>query len=222
MASDLSLVHRVRKPTASEPGTPPLLLLLHGVGSNEEDLMGLAPHLDGRFFVVSARAPIPLRPGAYAWYPVAFGPQGPVGDPAAAEQSRQALLRFLPEVTSAYNLDPNRVYLLGFSQGAIMSLAVALTQPEVLAGVVLLSGRLYPEKLRERVDPTRIADLPIFVGHGTEDTVLPIHHGREIRQVLQNLPVRLSYHEYPMSHEISPQTLQDIQNWFSQQLGPFA
>src|SRR5437763_10158037 len=112
----LSLTHLTREPTAPAEGAPPLLLLLHGVGSNEADLFGLAPELDGRFFVVSARAPITLGPGAYGWFHVAFTPQGPAIIPAEAEQSRQALLRFIDEVVEAYGVDPRRVYLMGFSQ----------------------------------------------------------------------------------------------------------
>ena len=88
---ELSLVHLVREPLVKEEH-PPLLLLLHGVGSNEEDLYGLVPYLDKRFLIVSARAPITLEPGSYAWFELTFTPQGPIINPAQAEASRKKLI----------------------------------------------------------------------------------------------------------------------------------
>ena len=107
-------------------------MLLHGVGSNEQDLIGLAPALDSRFFVVSARAPITLGHGSYAWYPVQFTPTGHIMDPDEAERSRLLILKFVDELTQSYNIDRERVFLMGFSQGCIMSLAAALTVPKKL------------------------------------------------------------------------------------------
>src|SRR5215470_2512860 len=120
----LSLVHLVRQPSV-ETSVPPLLLLLHGVGSNEHDLFGLAPFLDERFLIISARAPNTLAPGSHAWFEVDFTPQGPVINPVQAEASRKALIAFLGEAITTYNADPKQVYLLGFSQGAIISASVA-------------------------------------------------------------------------------------------------
>ena len=125
----LSLTHIVRQPAVPSEGRPPLLILLHGVGSNEQDLMGLAPSLDGRFLIVSARAPISLSQGAYAWFHIQFTPNGIVIRPEEAEASRLQLLKFVDEVVEAYQADPARVFLMGFSQGSIMSLAASLTSP---------------------------------------------------------------------------------------------
>lgn len=215
----LSLTHLVRKPAAASDGQkPPLLLLLHGVGSNEHDLIGLAPHLDSRFFVVSARAPVTLGPGAFGWYPVAFTPQGPVGDATQARASRDALGRFIPEAVAAYGLDAERVYLMGFSQGAIMSLYLALTQPEAVTAIVPMSGRLLPEAWAERASDAALDGLPVFAVHGTRDTVLPIHEGRAIQSNLSTVPVDLTYTEYDMAHEVAPQSLADIRAWLTGRL----
>jgi len=92
----LSLVHRVRAPQDGA-APPPLLLLLHGVGSHEEDLLGLAPYLDPRFLIVSARGPVTLAPGMYAWFQVVLDPANPVINPEQAESSRRAIIRFIDE-----------------------------------------------------------------------------------------------------------------------------
>lgn len=213
----LPLVHLVRQP-AIEAETPPLLLLLHGIGSNEHDLYGLAPFLDQRFLIISVRAPNTLGPGSYAWFEADFTPRGPVINPEQAETSRKTLITFLYEATTAYNADPKRIYLMGFSQGAIMSASVALTQPELVAGAVLMSGRILPE-VRSLISSNEdLAGLPFLVVHGTADMILPISHGRASREFLSSLPVDLTYHEYLMGHEVSQESLADVTAWLSAQL----
>ena len=216
----LSLVHLLQEPNAPPTGgeKPPLLLLLHGVRSNEHDLMGLAPYLDPRFFIVSARAPVVLGPGQSGWYPVTFTPEGPVGDAQQARASRDTLARFIGEVVEAYRPDPSRVYLMGFSQGAIMSLYVALTQPQIIAGIAPMSGRLLPEAWAERAPDDALRGLPILAVHGKYDAVLPIQEGRAIRDKLSILPVDFSYREYNMAHEVSQESLADVTAWLTARL----
>ena len=215
------LVHLVHEPSqrpAPPPGVPPLLLLLHGVGSHEGDLIGLAPYLDERFFIVSARAPNILGPGSYAWFHVEFTPAGPVINPQEAESSRLALLGFIDELVETYQVDSKRVYLMGFSQGAIMSLSLALTRPDKLASVVAMSGRILPEALPQMVAPEAMAGLPILVVHGTADNVLPIDYGRASRDRLSTLPVALAYREYAMGHEVTMESLAETAAWLTQRL----
>ncbi len=219
MTKPLSLVHLMREPTQRhDDSPPPLLLLLHGLGSYEGDLMPLADYLDNRFFVVSARAPRTLQPGAYAWFSIEFTPTGLIVDASEAEQSRAALIAFIDELTTAYSVDARRVYLMGFSQGAIMSLSVALTRPDRIAGIVAMSGRLPDEALPGMAAPEQLSGLPILAVHGTADTVLPIQFGRRIRDQLTKLPVALTYREYPMAHEVMPESLSDIAAWLTERL----
>lgn len=213
----LPLVHLVRKPLM-EAGTPPLLLLLHGVGSNEHDLFGLAPFLDKRFLIISVRAPNTLEPGSYAWFEVNFTPQGPVINPEQAEASRKTLITFLQEAITAYGANPEQVFLMGFSQGAIMSASVALTRPELIAGAVLMSGRILPEIQPSIASNEELNGFPFLVVHGTADMVLPISYGRASRKLLSSLPVDLTYHEYPMGHEVSQASLRDVTAWLTEQL----
>ena len=215
----LSLTHLIREPAEEAVGPPPLLLLLHGVGSNERDLMGLAPWLDGRFFVVSARAPITLGDKAYGWFRFEFTPNGPVvSNPREAANSYRLILRFMDELPGAYNVDPDRAYLVGFSQGTIMGLSVALTRPDKVAGIVAMSGR-FPDAIRSQIaPPEKLRSLPILLQHGTEDPVLPIHYGRAARQTLDGLPVRLDYSEYRMGHHVTQESLADTSAWLTARL----
>ncbi len=213
----LPLVYLVRQPII-EAGTPPLLLLLRGIGSNEHDLYGLAPFLDKRFLIISVRAPNTLGPGSYAWFEADFTPQGPVINPEQAEASRITLITFLKEAITAYGADPKQVYLMGFSQGAIMSASVALTQPKLVAGAVLMSGRILPEIRPLIASNEELSGFPFLVVHGTVDMVLPITHGRASRELLSSLPVDLTYHEYPMGHEVNQESLSDVTTWLTEQL----
>jgi phospholipase/carboxylesterase len=192
-----------------------MLLMLHGVGSHERDLFDLAEYLDRRFFIVSARAPNVLGPDAYAWYPVEFTATGPIIDPEAAEDSRLIVLRFIDELIGTYHVDPKRVFLMGFSQGAIMSLSIMLTHPEKIAGVVAMSGRLLDEVKPEMVAPEKLEGFPVLMAHGVSDEVIPIRYARQAMEYLRTLKVDLFYREYGMGHTISEASLTDILEWLN-------
>jgi phospholipase/carboxylesterase len=212
------LIHLLQQPRQPSDGPPPLLIVLHGLGSNEHDLIGLAPYLHPRFQIVSARAPYTLTPGSYAWFELGWTATDISINFQQAEQSRALLINFIAEVLTAYGGDPARVYLLGFSQGAIMSASVALTEPELIAGTVLMSGRI-PAEIRPLIGPAeRLAGKPFLVVHGTADTVLPIQNGRASRAILATLPVALTYQEYAMAHEVSGQSLADVAAWLAARL----
>ena len=214
----LSLTHVARHPQRPGTGAPPLLVLLHGYGSHEQDLFGLAPYVDPRFLIVSARAPHTLMPGSYAWFRLDWTATGIVIDYAQAEASRQLVARFIGEAADGYGADPRRVYLCGFSQGAIVSATVALTAPELAAGAVLMSGRV-PAEVRPSIAPAeRLAGKPFLVTHGLYDQVLPIENGRASRALLETLPVDLTYREYAMAHEINPESLADVTSWLTTRL----
>lgn len=208
----------VREPAQVGQTAPPLLLLLHGIGSNEEDLFGLAPYLDERFLIVSARAPVTLAYGGYGWFQIDFTPRGMVADVEQAKQSLAMLPRFVDELVETYGADGRRVYLMGFSQGAMMSLALTLTSPQKVAGVVAMSGRLPMQVIDPEPDREALNGMPVLVTHGLYDPVLPIENGRAARDYLAGLPVALAYREYPMAHEVSMESLRDVTAWLTKTL----
>ena len=216
--SKLALEHLVREPADAGSTPPPLLVLLHGVGSNEEDLFALAPYLDQRFLIVSARAPVALDYGGYGWFRIDFTPRGMVADVEQAKRSLGMLPGFIDGLVEMYGADARRVYLAGFSQGAMMSLALLLTSPEKLAGVVGMSGRLPSQVLEREPDREALTGKPVLLTHGLYDPMIPVEQGRAAREYLAALPVALTYREYPMAHEVSAESLRDVTGWLTQAL----
>lgn len=212
----LALHHVVRKAQPS-PGKPPVILL-HGVGSNERDMASLAPAMDPRFLALSVRSPLQLGPDAFGWFNVRFTAQGPAIDPGQAEAGWKLLAQFIRDAVAHYEGDASRVFVGGFSQGGIMSLATLLTEPGLVAGAVCMSGRLLPEVLPQAAPRERLAGKPVLLLHGTEDTRLGIDYARSAKATLEGLGTDVTYREFPMGHEITPQSLGLATAWLSARL----
>jgi phospholipase/carboxylesterase len=219
----LSLEHDVRlaEPGANAVGTrPPLLLLLHGVGANERQMTAIAPAFDPRFVVVSARSPLPLGRGpsgqeAFAWFHVTFTADGPAIDSEEAAVGWAHVAHFADEAVDAYGADPSRVFVAGFSQGGIMALAALLTAPERFAGAAVMSGRLLPEVIPHAADDDALRGKHVLLVHGIEDQKLGVQLARWAREQLAEFPLAVDYHELPMGHGITPESLAVVTTWLS-------
>jgi len=213
-SAKLGLSHVTRPPPGGSTGPQPCLLLLHGRGADELDLLGLADELDPRLFVVSARAPLRMGPG-YAWYHLQR-----IGDPepASFQASLAALSTFVADLPQAYPVDASKIFALGFSQGAMMAGSLLLTHPSVLAGTAMLSGYL-PLNSGLAVDEAQLRDRPVFVAHGTGDQVLPVAVGRQAREYLVRLGADVTYREYRIGHSIGPEELVELAAWLGDRLG---
>ncbi len=213
------LEHRVLEPRARST-QPPLLVLLHGIGADEADLLALAPLLDPRFLVVSARAPHPAEPMGYRWYAIDWSSTPARADPAEMVATRDLLGRCIEEATAAYGTDPSRVFLFGFSQGAIMSLALLVARPELVRGVVAHSGRLSrlpgPELSAET-----LAHAHVLILHGAQDPVIPASEGGKAHDVLAPfMGVRVAYRAFQeLGHGISEASLAEAASWLTARLG---
>ncbi len=212
------MTYELLPPREPAPGRPPLLVLLHGVGSNEHDLLGLAPYVDPRFMIASVRAPFASGSGGFAWFRVTFTAGGPMIDEEQEAKSRELLPHFIESLVRDHGADPDRVFLLGFSQGAIMGLSLALTQPKRYAGVAAFSGRILPQVGSAIADPQALDGTPIFLAHGCLDDVIPVTRARSARSFLSGLPVQLDYREYSMGHEINGPALRDAAGWLTAHL----
>lgn len=212
----LSLEYVIREPKI-KLNKNPLLLLLHGYGSNEEDLFSFASELPEEYYIISARAPYNLMHGSYAWYAINFdADQNKFSDNEQAIISRDIVAGFIDELVSNYPIDAKNITLIGFSQGTILSYAVALSYPEKVQRVVAMSGYINPEILDKNYLKNSFSNLQLFASHGTADQVIPVEWGRKAIPFLENLGIRVTYKEYPIGHGVSPQNFYDFKNWLSE------
>ncbi|WP_412463906.1 alpha/beta hydrolase [Flavobacterium mekongense] len=212
---ELSLYHLVRAPKIKKEKNP-LLLLLHGYGSNEEDLFSFASELPEEYFVVSARAPFDLSYGSHAWYAINFdADENKFSDIGQARASRDIIVRFIDELVANYAIDAENVTLIGFSQGCILSYAVALSYPEKIRRVVALSGYWNPEIAVDDYLENDFSKLRIFASHGTVDQVIPVEWARKSIPALQVLGITIVFKEYMVGHGVAPQNFFDFKHWLS-------
>ncbi len=211
---DVSIpLHYLLKHPKIESKQTPLLILLHGVGSNEKDLFSFADQFPDNFMVVSARAPFEVGQDSYAWYEVDFSNGKPVINKEKAEKSRVLILQFIDQLKEKYTFDNKQVYLCGFSQGAIMSYSVGLTSPDKIKGIAVMSGRLL-EEVKPLIKPSaQLKQLNVFISHGTKDNVLGVAYAQGSNSYLKELGINSSYKEYPEGHTISNAMITDLISW---------
>ena len=204
----------LQRPAAATTPRPWLLVLMHGVGSNEQDLMGLAPQIPERFHVLSLRAPFRMGPGAHAWFDFSIEPNGERSINEAQEaQSRALAAQTIASAAEQLGIPPERVVVGGFSQGGIMALSLLLTQPALMQAAMVWHGRLLTQMLPQAAPPDALRGKQMWLSHGTHDNVIPLAHAQAIAHHMAPLPVTLAYHEFPGAHEIRPSELAATVTW---------
>jgi phospholipase/carboxylesterase len=189
------------------------VILLHGYGSNEQDLFDLATYFGSDLLTLSLRAPLVLEPGAFAWFEIGFTRDGIVADNDQAERSRMLLIECIEQAIQVYAADPAQVVLIGFSQGATMAALVGLTRPDLVCATAILSGIVPTDILSVAPEPATLQGHSFFVAHGTQDVVVGIEHGRATNEFLASLPILLTYQEYTYGHTIGQEELHDLVAW---------
>lgn len=219
--TDLSLQHLIRP--AQKEGAP-LLLLLHGYGSNEEDLFSFAPELSQEFFIVSARAPYEMPPYGAAWYAINFDASGgKFSDVNQAKESMGLLLKFIEELKASYPISKDKMNILGFSQGAILSYGLSLSYPQLFDKVVCMSGYLNEEMIENREElETRFRESEskpaYFISHGTVDQVVPYAWAKQAPSFLEQLDLEHIFKDYPIGHGVARDNFYDMKAWLEKDL----
>jgi phospholipase/carboxylesterase len=206
------LQYLVREPKIKSEH-PPVIFLLHGVGSNEADLFSFANQLPEKYLVISARAPISLDGNSFAWYQVDFSTGKPVFNFQQAEESKTKLIKFISQIKDKYSVNSNEIYLCGFSQGAIMSFSIGLTRPDIVKGIAVMSGRLLEEIKPFIASKEKLQSLKVFISHGTNDSTLPLKYAKDANDFLKTFNLHPSFKEYQTGHEINTDMLSDLINW---------
>ncbi len=213
----MELVHTLYAPAGDGPH--PTLLALHGWGANALDLLGLAPHLGGgQLLVLCPQGPVgvPIGPGMQGagWFPLTMGAPP---DPVAFAAAVTALEGFIAAAARQYPLAPDRLAVLGFSQGGAMAYALAARQPGRFAAVAALSTWLAPG-LIDAANPPDLTGRPVLVQHGTRDELIGVERGRESVEVLRRCRADVTWREYDMGHEISAASLRDLAEFLQRHL----
>jgi phospholipase/carboxylesterase len=215
---NLSLYHIVRESSITN-GNAPVLIMLHGYGSDENDLFSFAPELPEELYIISVRAPHTLQPYGNAWY--AINPNAEKGkwsDNVQATQSRDLIATFIDEVCNTYPVDLTNITLLGFSQGTILSYAVALTYPEKVKHIIALSGYINKDIMPKNYLDYDYSSLDFYCSHGSVDQVIPVNWARQTPSFLESLNIKHKYSEFPVGHGVAPQNFYELKAWLQDRI----
>ena len=212
----MSLEYIVRKPV-KETENAPLLILLHGYGSNEQDLFSFAEELPEELLIISVQAPYEMGYGGYAWYAINFDDiKGKFSDLKQAKESIDKIAIFIDEIKAKYNTNLNKTFLLGFSQGAILSYSLSFFYPNKVNNVIALSGYINTDLLPNNF--SKEIKTQYYCSHGTVDQVLPVDWARNSKPFLDNLGLQNVYSEYPVGHGVAPQNFYSFKTWIEERL----
>jgi phospholipase/carboxylesterase len=217
MNQQLSLHHLTRFPASPSPEADsvyPTILALHGRGSHERDLIGLAPYLPQEFLWISPRGTFTLGPDSFEWFQIT---QIGKPDPTRLANALHTLDTFIDEIIANYPVDKSKLYLLGFSQGSIVSMSYALTKPQRVAGIISQSGYI-PHESGLQINEAGIKNKPFILTHGIQDPMLPVDWARRSHDTLRKLETDVEYHEFNMGHNVSEESLTVINAWLEKQL----
>ncbi|NGM83196.1 esterase [Paenibacillus sp. 7124] len=186
----------------------PVLFALHGKGSNEQDMLGLAEPLKNEFILIGIRGDLPMGQG-YQYYELRS-----LGNPIREMFDRAVgrLEAFIEYATEKYAVDPARRYVLGFSQGAILAMTLALTMGERIKGIVALNGYI-PDFVKTEYPQRSVINMSIFISHGEFDPVFPVKIGYETAAYFKNLNDRVNFKTYPSGHEVTGANRRDVMNF---------
>lgn len=218
LEQDLPLGYLARPGT--NPPAQPLIILLHGSGSNEEDLFSLCDELVSDATCLSLRAPLKVGDMRYQWFSKTPSDGPYEGVEEDVKRSLADVRAFIAQAQAKYRVRPARTYLVGFSQGAMMSYEVALRDPQAVGGIVALSGKLNADLRHGLARATTLSRLPVFIGHGTADSVLPYGDATQANEQLIKAGIHPSFHAYPgMGHGVSDTEVGDVRTWLIQVMG---
>lgn len=203
---DLPLTYVLSTPSGRPDGDEmPMVIVMHGRGADAHDLADLAPMLDAgegyRFLFPNAPKPWEAYPGmtlGFTWFD-GWPPQG-----NSFEESRRLVLAFIDAAVGRYPTPEGKLVLCGFSQGGLVSLDVGFRADQKVAGIVVMSGALFEAQLP---DFRARQDMPILLIHGAYDDVIPVLAARRTRRVLEQHGLQPDYHEFPMGHQVSEESM---------------
>ena len=210
--NDLPFFH-IHKKSNLENSPSPLLLMVHGYGSNEQDLFSFSRAIPEKFTIVSIRGDIEIQYNGFAWYNITIDFNGKKSyDINKAIESRDNIIKVIEICKKIYNIDPDNVNLMGFSQGSMLVNAVALTYPEKIRNVISLSGA-FDKKIINISNTSSLKGLSFYISHGLNDEILPFDLSKQSIKILSENNIDHVFEEYPIGHGVSPENFKSMLSW---------
>jgi phospholipase/carboxylesterase len=203
------MVNEIRQPKEVDPNKIyPALFVMHGMGSNEQNMLSLVNGLEEEFYIFSIRGHLEQPPG-FAFFTIeGYGkPHREVFDQAVTK-----LTNFIDYASEQYPIDSSQLYLLGFSQGAILSMTLGLELGERIKGIVALSGYI-PGFVKDEYNVKSVKHMSLFISHGEMDQVLPFEWGVANNEYFQGLGATVTFKTYQEGHTVSLQNHNDYRKW---------
>jgi len=216
-AASSGFVHCVRIPPGADDESPvPVVVMLHGWGGDESVMWIFRQAIPPDAAIITPRAPLELENNGYAW----FYRDDPLHltDPESLVAAIEKVEDFLTRLPQLYPVDPARLVLIGFSQGAAVSNSLVMARPELVTGVALLSGMGFqlPELIPQVMS---LAELPVFIAHGTRDEIVPLSAAQQALETYKQLGAEVTYGEYNVGHKMHTQGIKDLRAWVEEVLG---
>ncbi|GAE93209.1 carboxylesterase family protein [Gracilibacillus boraciitolerans JCM 21714] len=205
---NLSLYYELRKPSnVDENATYPAIFVMHGMGSDEQDMLSLFDGLQEEYFIFAIRGPI-IQPPGYAFFEMEQ--LGTPPEQSSFEEALAKVAQFIREAKQHFPIAEDQIFLSGFSQGAIMSMSLALVLGEKIKGVMAFSGYL-PDIVKNNV--ASVKELSIFISHGEHDPVLPFEWGESANAYFNQLGAEVTFKSYPIQHGVSWENREAAFKW---------
>ena len=187
-----------------------VIFLLHGFGANMRDLVDIAPMINQKDFIyIFPNAPFEINSGfnqkAYAWFD--FDNLNEI------KESEKILENTIEESLGLFNIDKDKIYLGGFSQGGMMTMHADIIHQNLFSGLLILSSTIISQidlNIDLSINPR------VFLAHGVNDSIISINQGQETHRKLISKGLNVEYHEYEMGHQIIEKEIIDIKSWLSE------
>ncbi|MFJ2046401.1 alpha/beta hydrolase [Paenibacillus taichungensis] len=204
-----SLTYEVRLPSNYNTEQQyPVIFALHGMGSDEQDMLRLMEPLQSNFIIVAVRGPI-VQGSGYAFFQIKS-----IGNPVRElfDASVQGLQQLMVDLSAKYAIDPARRYIAGFSQGAIMAMTLSLIMGDAIKGIVAMSGYI-PQFVKDEYKIQPNSELSVFISHGDQDHLFPLQLGEDNASFFREQTNNVTYVPYHGGHQVIPDLYQQFQQW---------
>ena len=193
----------------------PAIFLLHGYGTNMNDLFPLSQFFPENWVVISLQAPFYNGFGGYAWAELDLSNLRELPNPEQKPISIEKIHNSISTLSSKFNLDKNQIYILGFSQGSDLALSTGFKFPNFYKGIISLCGYFDTKKIEYDLDHDALKNLNIFLSSAVYDDKVPVHLGRMTNLSLKKMGLTPTYFEYNTGHTISNECLTNVLDWLN-------